>query len=714
MRACVVALLMLFAVSAARAGETCDRGHELMAREDYMPAMVALTTCLITLDMDDRERALVYTERARSFYRTGQYAQALPDYEAALALTPDDSMAWVRRANTRLQLGDHRGAFDDFAEALRLDPRNAIAHGDLGNLLNAVGAFQQSVDAYDRAIALDPTIAHFWNGRGFARMQMQEYAGAVRDLDEALRLDPTNVLAWGNRGKSQTWLGRYDEGIADLSRCIDLDPAAVRCYVTRAEAFSELGRQERALVDLDAAAKMAPADVEMLRIRARVHLRRADFDLAMRDYESIMSSDRASCCYASRIAEDLLFVGGRPEEALPYALYAVEGEPEDAWDRNILGDVYTRLGREDEALAAYDAFFELGGAWAVRNKQETLAALGIYGGPVDGVLRPELREALAACVREQCLLQLTEATHVQDTSGGDADANGNADCRQGQDYMNAYRFDAATESFTACIENGGLQGPALGYAHYLRAMSYRWNRAPQRALADLDRAVALAPDEQLLFTERANIHSMLGNPAAAAADLGIALAIAPADPSLYLLRSAALRQLGRTDAALADAEQAIALDDNDPLAHYRRAVILMDAGRYDEALVGLDTVIAGAPDFPFPYGARAWSRYKTGQDLEGALQDVARASALQQAPDWSVLDVEAHVLAALGRADEAVTAFEAVIAMVGPALVLEYQKGLAAAGYLPAPGDGTYDEATRTALRACVRDACTMWVERPF
>jgi tetratricopeptide (TPR) repeat protein len=52
----------------------------------------------------------------------GHWAQAIADFDAALALAPDEAEAWLRRAQCREAAGDHAGAAADIARCIALDP----------------------------------------------------------------------------------------------------------------------------------------------------------------------------------------------------------------------------------------------------------------------------------------------------------------------------------------------------------------------------------------------------------------------------------------------------------------------------------------------------------------------------------------------------------------------------------------------------------------
>jgi tetratricopeptide (TPR) repeat protein len=95
-----------------------------------------------------------------------------------------------------------------------------------------------------------------------------------------------------------------------------------------------------------------------------------------------------------------------------------------------------------------------------------------------------------------------------------------------------------------------------------------------RAHAILTEAVAIAPDNLDLLTDRAAASGALGKHDEALADLDRVLAKEPRRADALTFRAAARRALGRLDAALADAEAAVDLAPKSPDALLERGNIL--------------------------------------------------------------------------------------------------------------------------------------------
>lgn len=85
---------------------------------------------------------------AGMYYQIGQYDEALPFIERALAAEPDNIGALTAAADTRFEKGDFIGAGEFYERVLRQQPTNVNVRIDLGSTF-----YQRTPSEYDRAIA---------------------------------------------------------------------------------------------------------------------------------------------------------------------------------------------------------------------------------------------------------------------------------------------------------------------------------------------------------------------------------------------------------------------------------------------------------------------------------------------------------------------------------------------------------------------------------
>ena len=85
-----------------------------------------------------------------------QPADALEDFNAALALQPDLQEGWRGRAMARAQMGDPAGATRDIAEVMKREPRQFEALEDLSRIAEQRGDAKGAYESWMRALEIDP------------------------------------------------------------------------------------------------------------------------------------------------------------------------------------------------------------------------------------------------------------------------------------------------------------------------------------------------------------------------------------------------------------------------------------------------------------------------------------------------------------------------------------------------------------------------------
>jgi tetratricopeptide (TPR) repeat protein len=130
---------------------------------------------------------------------------------------------------------------------------------------------------------------------------------------------------------------------------------------------------------------------------------------------------------------------------------------------------------------------------------------------------------------------------------------------------------------------------------------------------------------------------------------------------------------------------------------------LVQTGAADEAIAAYREAKAAGVEDTTGYLADdlAWGFYRTGEH-EKALPIIEDWLAAHPEPTGHEqyhfhVGTLAHILAALGRTEEAVQAFSRAVEIVGPEGPAYYSQGLTAAGFAPEPGE----EGFEAAIRAC-------------
>jgi regulator of sirC expression with transglutaminase-like and TPR domain len=146
-------------------------------------------------------------------------------------------------------------------------------------------------------------------------------------------------------------------------------------------------------------------------------------------------------------------------------------------------------------------------------------------------------------------------------------------------------------------------------------------------LADLDRAIAIAPQRGVLYFNRGVAKTGLKDNKGAISDYDRAIAIDPNDGGAYRNRSIAKSGLGNNRGAIADANRAIALSPTDAVAYNVRALAQVQSSNYPAAIEDTNRAIALNSENSWAYLLRSVAKLQSG-NVEDSLDDLNRAIVL--------------------------------------------------------------------------------------
>ena len=138
----------------------------------------------------DAKFADAYNNRGVSFEREAKPAEAIADFELAIALRPDFVSGLLNAGIAKQSLGQNLEAIAHYDQILALLPDHPDALYNKARACSQLADFAQAVVWFDRVLANNPNHAQAFFGRGNAKRDLGDLAGALRDLEQALSLEP--------------------------------------------------------------------------------------------------------------------------------------------------------------------------------------------------------------------------------------------------------------------------------------------------------------------------------------------------------------------------------------------------------------------------------------------------------------------------------------------------------------------------------------------
>lgn len=194
--------------------------------------------------------------------------------------------------------------------------------------------------------------------------------GAIVEYSETLEKEPDNLEALKARGSTYRALEYYDSALLDLARADGLDPDNPEVVGEIGMCHYHLGEWDRTTEYLDRAqmlldGKIAagamteeeylPVQRELWQYRFHNYQDLERYEEALKEAEKLKQFLSGKLSFVCEVGEVLLALG-RPEEALPRFLQAVEANP--SFERYCVGaaNCLLLLGRTEEAVKIFEAW----------------------------------------------------------------------------------------------------------------------------------------------------------------------------------------------------------------------------------------------------------------------------------------------------------------------------------------------------------------------
>ncbi len=236
--------------------------------------------------------------------------------------------------------------------------------------------------------------------------------------------------------------------------------------------------------------------------------------------------------------------------------------------------------------------------------------------------------------------------------------------------------DQAEERIAACsrvIDDRSQSVEDRGNSFASRGLDYKDKKDYDRAIADLNEAIRLQPEDADFYAYRAKVYEIKGDPDRAIADYDGAARFEPERPSIYIGRAGSYQAKGDSECAIADYGEAIRIDPLNAESHYERARYEQTTGDYDQAIRDLTSAIEIDANDPEYRNSRGMAHRMKGKNDE-AITDFSDAIRLDKTY-WAAYLNRAEVHEANGNYEQAVADIGEAIKVDEKSADLFYRRG---------------------------------------
>lgn len=187
-------------------------------------------------------------------YANGDTDAAIDRFTDALRQTSepvpalDQSIVLTYRGMAYLKKVDADSAIPDFDQAIKLNPQNSEAYRNRARAYSWIRDYSRALNDANQAVWLEPKAASYV-ARAEVYSSNFNHDDAIADLNVAIEMEPDNVDAYISRGRAYTFKGNYDQAIADFNYAISIK-SGFDGYFYRSVAYTLKGDFEKSNADL--------------------------------------------------------------------------------------------------------------------------------------------------------------------------------------------------------------------------------------------------------------------------------------------------------------------------------------------------------------------------------------------------------------------------------------------------------------------------------
>jgi serine/threonine protein kinase/tetratricopeptide (TPR) repeat protein len=589
-------------------------------------------------------------------------------------------------------------ALECYTNAIKLDPRYALAYTGIADYYNWLGVFgirpfaecsAAAKEAASRAVELDPGAAEAYSALGFATVCHNfDWAVAEGQHRRAIEINPNYATGHHWYGFHLMMVGRFDEALREMLRARELDPLSPNIMQGLSWCYYQWRRFDESITTSEHMLEAMP-DMAYGLLTYSWALRQVG-----RSDEGVSVAEKAQA----------LSGGGQFFLAGLAASYAAAGRNYDA--RAVLDKltelsahsyvspyhraiVHVHLGEHEAALTLLREAYAINDGWLVwlgvepqfdplRDEPAFAELLAKTRNPVGASADIPVESIVAAPIPEHAAVPTShgdesESSVTSPISSPDTLASDNEEAHQlytaGRYYATRRTADGMRQAIER-LERAVEIDPGFALAHSELADCYallNWYVEPPPADAwqhARNSALKAVQSDPLL----AEAHASLGfvklhydrDWEGAERELREAILLKPGMQVAHRWYAYSLSAMGRHEEAAAEIERAREISPQSPVIATALANVLFLAGKFDATIEQCHKALALDPGAVSAYTILRWAYEKKGMHNEALATYEQERSFAGDTPTTRAK--RAHVLAAIGKTDEALAILEELLA----------------------------------------------------
>lgn len=245
----------VWAVSEGNTSDIFNSGLDHVRQQNYQQALVNFTQ---VINRQDNLVGAAYSNRCLVNLQLQNYSAAEVDCTTAIEHNSDNIEAYLNLGLTYYRQGEYNQAIAQYQQVIQRDSEDYRAYYNRGLAHFAVEDYPQAITDYNSALMSSrgfnrESKSLIYNDLALTYMMLGDFEQASFNFDRAIALEDHNYNAYFNRGCAHHRQGKYEAAIEDFSHVVQLKPDFTQAYVNRAVLHHQIGQDRAAFTDIDIA-----------------------------------------------------------------------------------------------------------------------------------------------------------------------------------------------------------------------------------------------------------------------------------------------------------------------------------------------------------------------------------------------------------------------------------------------------------------------------
>jgi tetratricopeptide (TPR) repeat protein len=310
---------------------------------------------------DQEQKAEAYFIEAIKYSIMEMDDKALPLFEKAVSLQPQNAAIHYKLAQTHLNLNHLPEATQFAKKSVELEPFNIYYNVQLAQIYERQNKFADAAKVYQQITERFPNVQEYYFRLAHSYLMQEKYKEALKVYNQIEKI--YGLAEDVTRQKQQIYLrlNKLDEAIKEGEKLIEAYPDEPQYRILLAEIYLTNEKVNEAVPLLEQALKMSPSNAYAQLILSDIYRIQGKKELAEQELEKAFANPDLSIDNKIRIMAGYLmdFRADEKEKALKLTHLITTAHPQSARAYALHGDFLSMSGKQTAALEQYRKSIQL-------------------------------------------------------------------------------------------------------------------------------------------------------------------------------------------------------------------------------------------------------------------------------------------------------------------------------------------------------------------